>query len=552
MPVRPLPSDPSLEHLRKQARRLLRRARAGDAGAVALIREWHPRADAALAAPSLADAQIAIARSHGFRAWADLKRHLAAIAPHVFSPPAAPPGQEPLADAFLRLACLDYERWQPADAAAASRLLAAHPDLAGASVHTAAAAGDVERVAAFLRDDPAQAQARGGPYGWEPLLYACYSRLDEPGRSTLEAARRLLAHGADPNAGFLWHGLLPPFTALTGAFGSGENARRQPAHPRAVALARLLLEAGADPNDGQALYNRHFDADDRHLELLLAHGLGRDRGGPWMTRFRGRLEEPAQLLAEELWSAARKNYPARAALLVAHGADVDRPGRRDGRTPYQAAVRAGHLDLAAYLAAHGARVTPQAPREAFEAACIAGRGDEARRLLDEHPGLLDEIGAHGRIELLHRAVESDRPEGLRLMAGLGFEVSGTTWHDNVGVNLAATPLHNAAWAGKLHLVRLLLELGADPTVRDPTYRATPRGWAAYNQQHETADCLMAVTDIFDAVEGGGVERVAALLDADPSLAQARDAEGRPPAFYLRDGTPRRDALVALLAAHGAQ
>ncbi len=77
------------------------------------------------------------------------------------------------------------------------------------------------------------------------------------------------------------------------------------------------------------------------------------------------------------------------------------------------------------------------------------------------------------------------------MAELGFELSGGTWHDNVGVSLAATPLHNAAWAGNLELVRVLLELGADPAVREPNHRGTPLDWADYNGQHEVAAFLRA-------------------------------------------------------------
>jgi ankyrin repeat protein len=79
------------------------------------------------------------------------------------------------------------------------------------------------------------------------------------------------------------------------------------------------------------------------------------------------------------------------------------------------------------------------------------------------------------------------------MAELGFELSEATRHDGVGMLLAATPLHNAAWMGDVAMVRLLLELGADPSVRDPSYQATPLGWAEYNQQAETAALLRAVS-----------------------------------------------------------
>ena len=70
--------------------------------------------------------------------------------------------------------------------------------------------------------------AKGGPFDWEPLVYAAYSRLDSEAEehSTLEAARMLIEHGADPNAGFLWDwgGKFPCLcTALTGVLGLGET-----------------------------------------------------------------------------------------------------------------------------------------------------------------------------------------------------------------------------------------------------------------------------------------------------------------------------------------
>ena len=183
------------------------------------------------------------------------------------------------------LACLRYggddspSRWQRA-----ARLLAEHPEITRTSVHAAAAAADAGALDALLRQDPALASAEGGPYRWEPILYLAYARHDPSvsEEATVRSARLLLDHGADPDAGYLWHGLLTPFTALTGALGSGEGD--QPRHPHGLALARTLLAAGADPNDGQALYNRQFGSDDSHLTLLLSHGLGRGDGGPWRAR----------------------------------------------------------------------------------------------------------------------------------------------------------------------------------------------------------------------------------------------------------------------------
>ena len=77
----------------------------------------------------------------------------------------------------------------------------------------------------------------------------------------------------------------------------------------------------------------------------------------------------------------------------------------------------------------------------------------------------------------------------RLGTELGFEIGRWTGHDGAGIDLHTTPLHNAAWMGNLDMVKLLLELGADPNVRDPTHDSTPLGWAEYNGQTEVARYL---------------------------------------------------------------
>ena len=360
--------------------------------------------------------------------------------------------------------------------------------------------------------------------------------------STLEVARLLIARGGDPNAGFLWRGLVPPFTAITGAFGEGEDGNNQGPHRHCEELVRLLLEAGADPNDGQALYNRHFRRDDGHLRLLLAYGLGRDKGGPWYEQLGERMQSPARLLVEELWSAARKGFAERTRLLVEHGVDLNTPGLRDGRTPYEAALRAGQHEIATYLLEHGARKVELNVKEAFAAALIGGRRAEARAFLERTPNLLEQLGRHRRIELLHRAVEGDRLDGLRLMAELGFEMGGMTTHDLVGMNLNATPLHNAAWKGNLEMVRLLLELGADPRLREPSYNGTPRDWAAHNHQEHVVAYLEKLDRPYDQIPAYQEYPAAGALRTEA----VADSLGR-----VGHGHPGEElqALVAELARH---
>ena len=53
------------------------------------------------------------------------------------------------------------------------------------------------------------------------------------------------------------------------------------------------------------------------------------------------------------------------------------------------------------------------------------------------------------------------------------------------------PLHLAAQAGQEEAVDLLLELGADPTIRDAIYGGDAAGWAAHGCRPDLAERLSA-------------------------------------------------------------
>src|SRR5580704_16291116 len=106
MPATQLPQDPSLSQLRTQARELQRAVRAGDAAAAALVAEFHPDAPAVADFP-LSAAQLVTARRYTFSSWAQLQRHVQVVTARKWAP-GAPPADEPLADRFLRFACLTY------------------------------------------------------------------------------------------------------------------------------------------------------------------------------------------------------------------------------------------------------------------------------------------------------------------------------------------------------------------------------------------------------------------------------------------------------------
>ena len=94
--LRQLPSRPSLEQYRKQAKDFVKACRTGDSESLWQVRKYHPRyhvprdhVEAAklrsgqlldsvvnTASFTLADAQLVIARAHGFESWPKFAKHL--------------------------------------------------------------------------------------------------------------------------------------------------------------------------------------------------------------------------------------------------------------------------------------------------------------------------------------------------------------------------------------------------------------------------------------------------------------------------------------------
>jgi ankyrin repeat protein/ketosteroid isomerase-like protein len=579
VPPRGLPGNANLEQLKKGAMSFQRAVRAGDAGAAEVVREFHPRLpDAQPDSPELngflrTDAQLVIARQFGFSSWPKLKAHLELVARYARSPHEQPVGEpmpddQAVVDEFLRLACLNYGDDDPDRLRHAQSLLQEHDWLGRASIHTIAATGDVDAARELLDRDPSQASLAGGPHAWEPLLYLTYARVPLGlGRSAVAVARLLLEHGADPNAGYLWEGLIPPFTALTGALGGGGTI---PKHPEELALARLLLEAGADANDGQALYNQGWGPDPQEdwLELLFEFGLGTGDGGPWRRLLGERQDSPRKMLEDLLIAAAGHGLTDRVRRLLARG--VDPEGREpkhpiyQGRSPVREAALNGHMDIVSLLVDAGASWEHDAVDE-LVATAMSGDRTAVERLLAADPGLRGRAIERCPDQLV-RAAEQNSYEAVALLIELGFDVNARS---------RTAPLHEAAMRGNLPVIKLLLDHGADPNSHDSGYDATPAGWAEHHGQHEAQQLLGAleqpdaptplsdeadrsipttqmgaamrtVTAAFTAVSQGRFDELGSLLAPEIDWQGLADEDGQIPRCRGRDEALER-MRIGLLA-----
>lgn len=493
-----LPARPDLGHLRRQARALQRAAVAGDPQAAARIARSHPDPPTDLTAFRLSAAQLTVAREYGFPSWPRLRHHLDARAAHTWTPTDE---DRSVAGQFCRLACLTYSGSDGPDRRAAARaLLVAHPDLADHDIWAAAAASRSDVVARLLARDPALARRGGGPHGWRPLAYLAYSRVG--GGDPVATARLLLDAGADPAEGYLWHGEPTLFTLLTGVFGEGEGGPvAQPRHPQSIPLAGLLLERGADSNDGQTLYNRMFGTDDDHLVLLFEHGLGRGDGGLWRRRLGPEaLDDPGTLVRDLLRWAVQHGQHARVRLLAERGVDLTAPfgdgawptGGRSGTpapTPVNLAAASGDRAMVDLLVSRGAEPVDVPPLDAFVEAAMLGDHERVAALGDavaaqaraERPGLVVWAAARGRHDT------------VALLVGAGFDVNAYGRQDVPVEEHWETALHAAASLDDTDLAALLLRLGADPTLRDARFGATPLEWARH----------LGSASVTELLEGGG-------------------------------------------------
>jgi hypothetical protein len=110
----------------------------------------------------------------------------------------------------------------------------------------------------------------------------------------------------------------------------------------------------------------------------------------------------------------------------------------------------------------------------------------------------------------------------------------------------ATPLHYAAIHGHTHIVRLLVERGANVNSTDDRYGATPAGWAIEYLRDLGGFLAIELADFAYAIQIRDARWVARFLKRFPSLRQASDTKGTPFKKLAREsGDPEIARLFGL-------
>jgi ankyrin repeat protein len=346
----------------------------------------------------------------------------------------------------------------------------------------AATSGRRERAEALLAADPGierdpwaalvlgrgwdgDAGAAGGPLGWAPVLYAAHSAFAPRG-----LLRELLERGADPNATFANE--YGEMSALYGAAGVVHDPE----------LTRLLLEAGAETDDGESLYHSTEAESPECLRLLLEHGAETRGTNALAHALDDERPEHVRLLLEHgadpnegallVHAVRRGRGPEAIRLLVEHGADLERAGSETWRgdlplrTAYQHAVLRGRDDVAETLAGLGAATDIDAGD--LGVAAVA-RGERPQAPL---PPELD----HDQQEVVVMAA-------LRGHVELVLDLVGPGFRGVAGGGPSGTLLHHAAWVGYADTTRTLLARGADPLALSGMEFDTPAAWCALGSRH---------------------------------------------------------------------
>jgi ankyrin repeat protein len=450
---RELPAQPSLEHLRKQAKALLRDAGTGTS--------WQ-----------LSDAQHEIAKQYGFATWAKLKEHVEALAL------AANPGLA--LDRAIR--AHDAEEMRRLLRSSETLRATINEPMAEGSFGITALISTVQRTNRAMVDVLLEygADINQKSHWWA----GGFGVLDE---TSIEFAPYLIERGArvDPPAAARL-GMIDELRAMIADDANAVHARggdgQMALHNAStMEIAQLLLDNGADIDaldvdheSTAAQYmlrvtqTRHFPRDRQDIarelvargtrtDILMATALGD------MALVRTHLEADPESIRTRVSDHYFPMHNPRA------GGTIYIWVLGKHRTAHTVARDFGHEDIYRYLMDR----TPHDMRLA-----IAGEvGDEVAfsEVLARQPDLVATLSTEEQGKLADAAENNNLP-AVRLMLSAGWPV------DAYGA-YGATALHWAAFHGNTAMVKEILQYKPSVDINESAHGGTPLGWAGYGSEH---------------------------------------------------------------------
>jgi ankyrin repeat protein len=463
MSSRELPARPNLEHLKNQARKLLRQGLEADPSATARFSAFGVIA----AKPKLADALHVIAREHGFDTWPALKLHLdlvsedpvegliAAIKANESSlvrevlirhPSLKSRIDEPLPgyafEAPAIIAAVYKNNREMIDvlldaganinqrsgwwAGSFGVLDSAGSELAdylisrGAivNIHAAARLGMIDRVRELLAHDPQLVHARGGD-GQLPLHFA----------ATIEIAALLLDHGAEIDARDIDHeSTAAQYMACARQYFEWREPYRHD-------VARFLISRGAQ------------------TDILMASGVGD------LALVEHILNDDPDTIRT---TVSERYFPKRD---PKSGGSIYFFGFGPTKSPHMIAHQFGHTAIFELL------MQRSAPWLRLSQAAETGNESLVQQIVQQHPSIFARLTPNAARRIVGAALRNNT-RAIELLLAEG-------WPSNAALDNGQTALHYAAWHGNLAMVRALLEHNAPVNIFETEHGGSPLAWALH-------------------------------------------------------------------------
>jgi len=222
-------------------------------------------------------------------------------------------------------------------------------------------------------------------------------------------------------------------------------------------LIKQLLEKvnlnEADQNGDTLLFRASEKGSLDHVKLFISKG--------------AKVDQPNNLGNTPLWIACWKRYPCIISYLIDSGADVNKVNLK-GNPPIVSICQMGPKKIAEQLLARGATVDHinNNGDSMILICCRNGQHEVLKLLLDVCDPKIATHRAHidGFSPIL-ASTEANRPECIKVLCEYGVDLEEKTDYDNP-ILQEATPLHLAAYYGRLEAAQTLLSLGTNPNSKD--------------------------------------------------------------------------------------